>query len=395
MKRSHKAKLRCSGKERWKLAVMNIPALQTLSAARRRRRAILMRKHLICGVIKMLINSRSSRQSGDWPNDSLSRASFAPALVLLLGVVFFVVNNADASARISVAIAPALATPGLLAHEIAEPILQRKWFIMGFALLACWEIIVLERNRAAQMKELNAALSESEDALIRSNEERLLELQQVRRRIATDLHDDVGSSLTKIALLSEAARQKIACKDEVACEHLISVTAISNELVETMSDIVWAINPQKDNLSDLSQRMRRFASDIFTARQINFRFQTPAIERDIRLGANVRREVLLIFKESVNNAVKHSQCSEVILNFSVEAGWLELSISDNGKGFDPALVKADTGFLTSARKGGNGLASMRRRAREMGGQLEITTSEDSGTTLSLRLPLENLPPGDE
>ena len=235
----------------------------------------------------------------------------------------------------------------------------------------------------------------AEDALSRSKEERLLELQRVRRRIATDLHDDVGSSLTKIALLSEAARQKIARKDKAACEQLVTVSAVSNELVETMSDIVWAINPQKDKLSDLSQRMRRFASDIFTARQISFRFHAPAHGRDIQLGANVRREVLLIFKESVNNTVKHSECSEVILNLSVESGWLALSISDNGKGFDPALLKADTGFLTSVRKGGNGLASIRRRARDLGGQLEIITRAGRGTSLSLRLPLEHELRGDE
>src|SRR5215208_7184060 len=140
----------------------------------------------------------------------------------------------------------------------------------------------------------------AEDALSRSKEERLLELQRVRRRIATDLHDDVGSSLTKIALLSEAVRQKVAAKSKDAAERLDTITAISNELVESMSDIVWAINPQKDNLSDLSQRIRRFASDIFTPSRIAFRYRSPGPEQDIPLGANIRREVFLIFKESVN-----------------------------------------------------------------------------------------------
>lgn len=227
----------------------------------------------------------------------------------------------------------------------------------------------------------------AEDALNRSKEERLIELQRVRRRIATDLHDDVGSSLTKIALLSEAVRQKISVLNDDASERLVTVTAISNELMESMSDIVWAINPQKDNLSDLAQRMRRFASDIFTACQIAFCFRAPQMDRNIQLGANVRREIFLIFKESVNNVVKHSESSEVILDLAVEGDWLALDISDNGKGFNPALVKADTGYLTSRSKGGNGLASMRRRARELGGQFEIKTNVGQGTTMSLRLPL--------
>jgi signal transduction histidine kinase len=229
----------------------------------------------------------------------------------------------------------------------------------------------------------------AEDALNRSKEERLLELQRVRRRIATDLHDDVGSSLTKIALLSEAVRQNVTVLNKDAGERLVAVTDISNELMESMSDIVWAINPHKDNLSDLAQRMRRFASDIFTACEIGFRFRAPLLERDIQLGANVRREVFLIFKESVNNVVKHSESSEVILDLAIEGDWLALDISDNGKGFNPALVKADTGYLTSQSRGGNGLASMRRRARELGGQFDIKTNIGQGTIMSLRLPISH------
>jgi signal transduction histidine kinase len=168
---------------------------------------------------------------------------------------------------------------------------------------------------------------------------------------------------------------------------LRTVTSISNELMEAMSDIVWAINPQKDYLSDLSQRMRRYASDMMTARRIAFRFRAPVSGPEVQLGANVRREVFLIFKESINNVVKHAECSEVKLDLSVEADWLTLRISDNGKGFNQALVKADTGFLTSQHHGGNGLASMRRRARELGGQFEIITHRGRGTRMSLRLPI--------
>ncbi len=226
----------------------------------------------------------------------------------------------------------------------------------------------------------------AEDALSRSKEERLVELQRVRRRIATDLHDDIGSSLTKIVLISEAAWQK-ASRNKEASERLSTITAISNELVESMSDIVWAINPQKDNLSDLAQRMRRFASDIFTPSKIAFRFRAPVPEQDIQLGANVRREVFLIFKESINNIVKHSRATQVIIDLAVAGGWLTFSVSDNGKGFDPSLAKAETDFLSSRSRGGNGLASMRRRAREMSGQFEVITNPGRGALVSLRLPI--------
>jgi len=227
----------------------------------------------------------------------------------------------------------------------------------------------------------------AEEELRRSKQERLAELEQVRKRIAFDLHDDIGPSLTKIALLSEAARQMLSEKSEEACQTLAAITDISNELVEAMSDIVWAINPQKDRLSDLSQRMRRFASDILTARQIRLSFRTPNVQREISLGTNIKREVFLIFKEAINNMVKHSECREVMLDLEVESDWLNLRMSDDGQGFDPALAQARTGMLSSEMRGGNGLASMRRRARELGGELKVETGAGQGTTLLLRLPI--------
>jgi PAS domain S-box-containing protein len=102
----------------------------------------------------------------------------------------------------------------------------------------------------------------AEDALRRSREERLAELERVRRRIATDLHDDIGSSLTRISLLGEVAQRQVQKDQTPLLEPLGTISDLSRELVDTMSDIVWAINPNKDHLSDLSQRMRHFASDV-------------------------------------------------------------------------------------------------------------------------------------
>lgn len=227
----------------------------------------------------------------------------------------------------------------------------------------------------------------ADEALRKSKEERLAELERVRRRIATDLHDDIGSSLTQIAILSEVAYQHAGRGDKHGQEPLSRVITVSNELVDAMSDIVWAINPKKDHLSDLLQRMRRFASDIFTARGVAFRFTTSDIKDEIQLGANIRREVYLIFKESINNIAKHSQCSEAVSEVCVTDGWLTLKISDNGNGFDAAMVKADTGYLSSQSRGGNGLASMRKRASELAGGFEITSAPGKGTAILLRVPI--------
>jgi PAS domain S-box-containing protein len=215
----------------------------------------------------------------------------------------------------------------------------------------------------------------SEQALRRSREERLGELERVRKRIATDLHDDIGSSLTRISLLGEIVRQRIGNADKTLLEPLSSIATQSRELVDSMSDIVWAINPTKDHLSDLSQRMRRFASDVLTARQIDFRFKTPDREHDISMGANIRRELFLLFKEAVNNLVRHSGCTEADLEFGAEPDCLVLVVSDNGRGFD-----------ASQSGDGHGLQSMRERTQGLGGHFEIVSHPGRGTLLTFRIP---------
>ena len=214
----------------------------------------------------------------------------------------------------------------------------------------------------------------AEDALRRSREERFAELERVRSRIATDLHDDIGSSLTRISLLGEVVRRR-AGGDRSVAEPLASIADLSRELVDSMSDIVWAINPAKDHLSDLSQRMRHFASDVLTARQIEFAFRTPDPGRDVRVGANIRRELFLIFKEAVNNLVRHSACTRADLEFRVDADGFSLVVSDNGRGFDAA--GADRG---------HGLASMRKRTEGLGGRLEILSTPGEGTLLAFTIP---------
>ena len=228
----------------------------------------------------------------------------------------------------------------------------------------------------------------AEETLRRTREERLRELERVRTRIAADLHDDIGSSLTKIVILSDVAQQKAAENGSQKSESLSAISDISNELVEAMSDIVWAINPRKDRLSELSHRMRRFASDMFTARNIKFQFRATHSDDDLQLGANVRREVFLIFKESINNVVKHSHCTEATAQFSIEDGRLTLQIKDNGQGFKPAALNDPANGVPV--RGGNGLPSMCQRASELGGEFKVTSADGQGTTVWLSVPISGL-----
>jgi two-component system, LuxR family, sensor kinase FixL len=216
----------------------------------------------------------------------------------------------------------------------------------------------------------------AEEALQHAREERMRELERVRKRIASDLHDDIGSSLTQISLLSEVAQQHLGNEGSALTEPLAMIANSSRELVDSMSDIVWAINPQKDHLSDLSQRMRMLASDVFTASNIKFRFQAPEDEGELRIGANLRREVFLIFKESINNIAKHSRCANADVEFRADDRALFLSVSDDGCGFD-----------TTEENEGHGLVSMRERSREMGGSLEMVSTSGKGTTITLQVQL--------
>ena len=216
----------------------------------------------------------------------------------------------------------------------------------------------------------------AEEALRDAREERFRELERVRKRIATDLHDDIGSALTQISILSEVVHRRIGANDSPVSEPLALIADSSRELVDSMSDIVWAINPEKDHLNDLLGRMRRFAADMLTARNIEFHFQTPNGEKDVQLGANIRREVFLIFKESINNLVKHSGCIRVEVRFQIDQDKLELTIKDNGKGFD-----------TSAESDGHGLTSMKERAVGLGAEIGIFSEPGRGTTTTLHVPL--------
>ncbi len=212
------------------------------------------------------------------------------------------------------------------------------------------------------------------EALQRSREERLRELERVRRRIATDLHDDIGSSLTQISIMSEVAQNRGNGENRPA---LSMIANASRELIDAMSDIVWAINPQKDHLSDLKQRMRRFAADVLTSRNIDCDFRAPLDETDIVLGANIRREVFLIFKETVNNLVKHSACSRATIDFRIADGRLNLRVTDDGKGFD-----------AGAESEGHGLMSIRERTAALGGTINIDSVPGRGTTTTVTVPLD-------
>jgi signal transduction histidine kinase/ligand-binding sensor domain-containing protein len=243
-------------------------------------------------------------------------------------------------------------TPASLSFKILPPAWRSWWFI---AIITAFSALVAYR-------------------LYRYRIRRLLELERVRTRIAADLHDDIGSSLSQISVLSEVLRTQLGDQEARISKNISLINRVSQEALDSMSDIVWAINPQQDHLSDLVRRMRRIASEMLPARGIEFVFNSTA-GHDLKLGADIRRQVFLMFKEAVNNLVRHSRCTRAEIDLNLDGRWLALVVADNGEGFDPDRVSE-----------GNGLVSLRRRARSLGGEAMVSSIEDKGTTVTIKVP---------
>jgi len=207
----------------------------------------------------------------------------------------------------------------------------------------------------------------------------LIRLERVRTRIASDLHDDIGSSLSQIAILSEVARREFGETDSRVTEPLQRIASVSREIVDSLSDIVWSINPAHDRVGDLAQRMRRFGGEVLESRDVQWEFRFPGHTHDLQLDADTRREVFLIFKESVHNLMRHSGCSAAETTLEIKDGELILTIRDNGLGFDATQIHS-----------GNGLTSMRSRATRLGGCLEFL-SDGRGAGLVLHVPVRRRP----
>jgi signal transduction histidine kinase/ligand-binding sensor domain-containing protein len=267
-------------------------------------------------------------------------------------------NLAPGSYRFEVRSVGGDGTPGnpsaSFPFRVIPPFWRRGWFLGVILITIAAAALAVHRFRVA----------------------RAVELERVRTRIATDLHDDIGSSLSRIAILTESLQRRMDSDSSAVTAPLGRIAGLSRELVDSMSDIVWAINPKRDHWSDIVYRMRRFASDAFTGREIEFGFEAVGVERSIRLGPEIRREVYLIFKECVNNVVRHSGCTRAEIALAIEGGMLAMTVRDDGRGFDP-----------SERFEGQGLASMRRRVENLGGRFDVKTAPGEGTTVRVEVPI--------
>jgi signal transduction histidine kinase/ligand-binding sensor domain-containing protein len=242
------------------------------------------------------------------------------------------------------------------------------WRTLPFRLivitLALLSILLLVRSYISRRLQKQKASFEREQAV-----------EKERARISAELHDDIGGGLTAIRLMSEMLLENPG--GEKSKVYVGKISTSSNELIQKMNEIVWALNVNNDNLQSLVSYTREFAVSYLDDVDLLCRVDIPDPIPNVPINGTNRRDIFLLVKESLNNIVKHAQSSEVHMSVEID-GRLRIRIRDNGRGFDPMKV----------RSGANGLTNMQKRIKRLNGRMEIRS--DQGTDILFDIPLQSL-----
>jgi ligand-binding sensor domain-containing protein/two-component sensor histidine kinase len=246
-----------------------------------------------------------------------------------------------------------LGTPANFSFIIRPPYWQTWWFYAFVGLLMVSVFYALYFYRIRQ----------------------LLKLQKIRNNIASDLHDDIGSTLTNISILSELSNKNLD-QPLVAQKYLQRITEEVNESGQALDDIIWSVNSNNDTLEEMLVRMRRFAAELFdhTSTRCYLELQPDAAGK--KLSMEQRRDLYLVFKESLNNIYKHATAQTVWINLSMIDHSIKLQIRDDGKGFNPEA--------TTHR---NGLNNLKTRVEKWKGKLMINSRPGTGSNIEIIMPV--------
>ncbi len=236
---------------------------------------------------------------------------------------------------------------------IHPPFWKRGWFIGLFVLCAVGLVWTLYQYRISQ----------------------LMRVQKIRSRIAADLHDDIGSTLTNISMLSELSRKSLPYREEAE----IFLGRIGQEVEHSshaLDDIVWSINTHNDTIEQTVARMRRYVAEIFDASNIHYTIRLDETFAHRKINMEQRRDFLLIFKEIINNISKHAEAGEVAITIWMDRRRLHLEVKDDGKGFDPLSITHR-----------NGIKNMNNRVKKWNGTITIESGYGKGSSVRIQLPL--------
>ena len=203
----------------------------------------------------------------------------------------------------------------------------------------------------------------------------LLKLQNIRNRIASDLHDDIGSTLTNINILTAISRKKLGDPPE-AEKFLQRISEEVTATSEALNDIIWSVNTRNDSMQEMLSRMRRYAADLFDNSETSSHLELDEDIGSIKLSMELRRDIYLIYKEALNNVVKHAGAANVWIKVTFENYQLHLIFKDDGKGFDPKAITSR-----------NGLKNIRSRVEKWKGKMSYTSGQGRGTSLDIYIPV--------
>jgi len=237
--------------------------------------------------------------------------------------------------------------PASVSFVVIPPFWQRWWFI-SLAL---------------------AAVSAVLWTLYQYRIKKILEMERLRVRIAGDLHDDVGTNLSSIQITSQIMERQASLSEQDRTQ-LREISAIATSTQEMMRDIVWMLNPRNDTLDDFLLKMKEVAARLL--QNVRYTFVAPNGQLLDKVSIEFKRNIFLIFKEALNNIVRHAAATEAVIRVEQSGATFSLEIRDNGKGFDANVAAT-----------GNGLTNIRRRAEQIGGSIEITSKKGEGTVVSL------------
>ena len=251
-----------------------------------------------------------------------------------------------------------------LAFAVAPFFWQTPWFELAMVGLVVVASIGVIRYLSEIKFRRRLVLLEREQAV-----------QAERARIARDMHDDLGSSLTQITMLGALAHEDLTGSGR-ASGYLAQLRDVSMEVIGKMDELVWVVNPRNDSTAALTDYLTQYASQYLKLAEVQLRIDNPPGLPTATLSADSRHQIYLVFKEALNNIVKHSGATEVWLRASAWSGFLCLALEDNGRGFDPATSRPEA----------DGLGNMRQRLEALGGKCVIESAAGNGTKIQLYIP---------
>ncbi len=197
-----------------------------------------------------------------------------------------------------------------------------------------------------------------------------------RLRLSRDLHDDIGSTLSSMGMYSKIAIDKLQSQNShEAFEVLDKMNNLSHKMSDQMNDLVWNINPDNDSLQQAADRMKLIAARVLEPQGITYEFNTAGMKDDVQLSIEQRKNLLLVFKEAVNNIIKYARCSQVNIALAYSNKQVLLTLNDDGIGFD---LNQDL----SGKAGGNGIKNMQARMEQLGGKFTIMSATGKGTSIT-------------